>query len=298
MHRLNYKTMKKILLAGATGNLGRHYLKSLKQQGYTVRVLARSSQKAQALSPTPDEIFIADATQPGTLSGCCAGVDVVVSALGKSISLADSSKASFHDIDFSANYNLLQEAKFSAGVKQFIYTSAFGAANHPSLAYFKAHADFAEALKASGLAYTILEPTALYSAFDEVVSMARKGQIGNLGAGDKLTNPIYEGDLAEVAIQSIGKPSQVIPVGGQQVYSRLELVQLACKVAGYKGKIPSVPFGVVKAMLPLVKLYSRNMYDKLAFLVAVSEIDCVAPKRGTHTLEAYFNLTAKEPARV
>lgn len=289
--------MEKILLAGATGNLGRHYLKAFKQQGYHVRVLARSAQKIQSLSPAPDDVFIADAAQAHALSGCCEGMDVVVSALGKSISLTDKCKTGFHDVDFTANYNLLQEAK-RAGVKQFIYTSAFGAADHPNLAYFKAHADFTEALKASGLAYTILEPTALFSAFDVVVSMARKGQIGNLGAGDKLTNPIYEGDLAEVAVQSIGRPSQVIPVGGQKVYSRLELVQLACRAAGHTGKIPSVPFGVVKAMLPLVKLYSRNMHDKLAFLVAVSEIDCIAPKIGTHTLEAYFNLTAREAANV
>ncbi|MBC5991329.1 SDR family oxidoreductase [Pontibacter cellulosilyticus] len=289
--------MKKVLLAGATGNLGRHYLQALKQQGYTVRVLARSAAKAKALSPAPDEIFIADATQPQALAGCCEGIDVVVSALGKSISLTDKSKASFFDVDFTANNNLLQEARRSE-VKQFIYTSAFGAAKHPELAYIKAHHDFAEALKSSGVAYTILEPTALFSAFDEVVSMAQKGQIGSLGAGDKLTNPVFEGDLAQVAVQSIGKPSQVIPVGGQQLYSRLELIKIACEAAGHRGKIPSVPFGVVKAILPVVKLVSRNMYDKVAFLVAVSEIDCVAPRIGEHTLEEYFNLPHRKATQV
>lgn len=289
--------MKRILLAGATGNLGRYYLKELKKQGYTVRVLARSAQKAEALSPAPDEVFIADATQPHTLTGCCERIDVVISALGKSISLTDKSKAGFFDIDFKANSNLLQEAQ-RAGAYQFIYTSAFSATQNPHLAYFKAHADFAEALKASGLRYTILEPTALFSALDEVVSMARKGQVGSLGAGDKLTNPIYEGDLAQVAVQHIGQHSQVIPLGGHKVYTRLELIRIACQAAGHKGKIPSVPFGVVKAMLPLVKLFSRNLFDKLAFLVAVSEVDCVAPKVGTHTLEGYFNLPQPQTAQV
>ncbi|MEJ8800410.1 SDR family oxidoreductase [Pontibacter sp. H249] len=289
--------MEKILLAGATGNLGKHYLQALKQQGYSVRVLARSNDKAQALSPIPDEIFISDATQAHTLVGCCEGVDAVISAMGKSISLKDKSKASFYDVDFVANYNLLKEAKRS-NVKKFIYTSAFGAAAHTNLAYFKAHANFTEALKASGLAYTILEPTALFSAFDEVVSMAGKGMIGILGTGKKPTNPVYEGDLAKVAVQSIYSQSQVVPIGGPKIYSRLELVQLSCKAAGYTGKIPSVPFGVVKAVLPLLKPFNRNLYDKAAFLVAVSEIDCVAPTLGTHTLEAYLNLVPQQATKV
>ncbi|GAB3196518.1 uncharacterized protein YbjT (DUF2867 family) [Pontibacter aydingkolensis] len=128
--------------------------------------------------------------------------------------------------------------------------------------------------------------------------MARKGQIGSLGVGDKLTNPIYKGDLAQVAVQSIGQPSEIIPLGGQKMYSRLELIRIACQAAGHKGKIPLVPFGVVKSMLPLVKLFNRNMFDKIAFLVAVSEVACVAPKVGSHMLKAYFSLPHTKPAKV
>ncbi|PRY15425.1 uncharacterized protein YbjT (DUF2867 family) [Pontibacter ummariensis] len=287
--------MRNILLAGATGHVGQHLLRELKRQGYPVSVLARTAAKANQLLPPPDNILVADATKPETLRGCCQGMDVVVSTLGKSISLTDNSKGSFQEVDYRANYNLLQEAK-AAGVQQFVYVSAFSAEAHPQLAYFKAHADFARELKHSDILYTILEPTALFSAFDEVVAMARKGRIGLLGTGDKLTNPIYEGDLAKIAVGEIGCPSRTIALGGKTIYSRAELIRLACKAANYKGFLPSVPFPVVASVLPLVKLLNRNLYDKVSFMIAVSKVDCVAPQVGAHTLEEYFHITPKEPA--
>ncbi|MFD2515450.1 SDR family oxidoreductase [Pontibacter locisalis] len=285
--------MKKVLLAGATGHFGRHLLLELKQQGFYVKVLVRSARRARDLMPEPDEILRADATKPETLKGCCEGIDVVISALGKSISLKNREKASFHDINWGANYNLLQEA-MAAGVPQFIYTSAFKAEQYPKLAFFKAHADFSDTLRSSGISYTILQPTALFSVFEEVVAMARKRQIGIMGSGSPLTNPIYEGDLAKVAVEQIGAPSREIPLGGQTTYSRHDLVRIACQVAKHKGKVLSVPFAVVDTILPLVKLLNRNLFDKLAFLIAVSKVDCVAPQVGNLTLEEYFEISPLE----
>lgn len=286
--------MKKVFLAGATGHLGQHVLQELKQQSYHVTALVRSEQKLTTLSTAPDHHILADATKQSSLNGCCKGMDVVISALGKSISLWDSSKATFHDIDYGANFNLLQEAK-AAGVKQFIYVSAFAAEKHPKLAYFKAHADFTEALIQSGINYQILQPTALFSAFHEVLAMAKRGRIGVIGAGDKLTNPVFEGDVAKVAVENIGKLSALVPLGGRHIYSRLELTQLLCRAAGYAGKIPAVPEWLLKVALPPLKVINPNLYDKLAFLVQVSTQDCIAPQIGTTSLESYLPLS-DEPA--
>ncbi|AKD04856.1 SDR family oxidoreductase [Pontibacter korlensis] len=284
--------MKQVLLAGATGHLGRHLLRALKQQGFIVTVLARSEQKASALSPAPDRLLFADATHPDSLSGCCQGIDVVASAVGKSISLKDWSKTTFHEVDYQANYNLLQEAK-AAGIQQFIYISAFSAEQHPELAYFKAHADFSEALKQSGISYTIVQPTALFSVFDEMTAMARKGMLGVIDSGAALTNPVFEGDVANVAVESIGGPSEVIPIGGKRIYSRLELAKLVGRAAGYEGRIIHAPKTAIKLLLPLVKLFSPSLCHTLAFLTKVSVENCVAPQLGEFTLEDYLKLPEK-----
>ncbi|MHC2990529.1 NAD-dependent dehydratase [Pontibacter sp. HJ8] len=281
--------MKKVLLAGATGHLGKYIFRELKQQRHEVRALARNLKRAQALFPDPEELVLADATEPESLQGCCTGVDVVISALGKSISLRNQGTGSFQEIDYQANLHLLEEAQ-KAGVKQFIYISAFGAEQHPELAYFSAHASFAKALRHSGLAFTILQPTALFSAFEEIMSLARKGRIALLGAGDSKTNPIYDGDVARIAVSLIDQPSQTLTLGGERVYTRLELLKIACKAAGYKGKIPELGFQFVDGILPFVRLVSRSLYDKLAFMTAVSRVDCIAPAMGELTLEDYFEL--------
>ncbi|MFT2010838.1 SDR family oxidoreductase [Pontibacter sp. 13R65] len=285
--------MKTILLAGATGNLGMHLFQELKQQGYFVKVLARDYSKAEALTPAPDEILVADATDRESLKGACEGVDVVISAIGKSLRLQDRCKASFREIDFLANLNLLGEAEKS-GVSQFLYISAFSASHYPHLAYFKAHADFAEALKQSPISHTILEPTALFAAFREVVAMASKGIIGHLGRGDKRVNPVYEGEVARAAVAAIGLPSQVIPIGGRRIYTRSKLIRLSCKTAGHKGLVPIIPYFALKAALPVVKLLKRNLYDKLAFLIAVTKEDFLAPPLGVLTLEEYFELETQK----
>ncbi len=282
--------MKKVLLAGTTGNLGKHIFRELKQQGYAVRVLARNLKKAQSLFPDPEEVVLADATRPESLEGCCDGVDVIISAMGKSLSLRHQGGGSFSDINFKGNNNLLQEAE-RAGVQQFIYVSAFGAGQFPHLAYFKAHADMEKALRHGKLSYAILKPVALFSILDEMASLARKGQIGQLGKGDKRINPIYDGDVAHIAVSCIGKPNQSLDLGGPVTYTRQELAQLACDAAGYTGRVAEIPFEFVDTLLPFLRLVSRNLYDKLAFMAAVSKVDCIAPAVGRQSLEEYFELS-------
>ena len=42
--------------------------------------------------------------------------------------------------------------------------------------------------------------------------LAKKGRLVTMGKGDKLTNPIYEGDLAKVCVEAIHQTNAVIEV--------------------------------------------------------------------------------------
>lgn len=281
--------MKKMLLAGATGQLGNHIFRELKVQGYDVRVLARHVRKAQSLFPNPEELVLADATDPAVLAGCCTDVDVVISAIGKNVSLRHQGQGSFQRVNYGANLNLLQEAE-RAGVKQFIYISAYGADRYPQLAYFKAHADFERRLRQSRLAHAILQPVMLFSAVDEMVSMAQKGRIGQMGKGDKRINPIHDGEVAKAVLQCIGRPNQTMALGGPKVYTRKELAELVCELASYAGRVQEIPLDYMTTLLPLVRLLSSNLHDKLAYLEVLSKEDFVAPPVGKLSLETYFEL--------
>ena len=75
-----------ILVAGATGGVGKRVVRQLVEQNYQVRALVRDAKKAQQMLGNDVELFEADITIPETLTPaltdgisavvCCTGVRV------------------------------------------------------------------------------------------------------------------------------------------------------------------------------------------------------------------------------
>src|SRR5690625_1466775 len=70
-----------VLVAGATGYIGRHIVEALHDAGYRVRALVRNEAKLEPVAHACDEVVLGEATDRDRLKGICEGVDVVVSAL-------------------------------------------------------------------------------------------------------------------------------------------------------------------------------------------------------------------------
>jgi uncharacterized protein YbjT (DUF2867 family) len=281
--------MQKVILFGATGNLGKEIARELISHGYDLTVVARNESRAESLSDITRQYIIADVCDPGSLGHILDNQDIVISALGKSVSPNDRSKPTFEDVDYWGNVNILNEAKKS-GVKKFIYVSAFHSEKFLHLTYFKVHHEFSELLKLSGIDYSIIKPPAIFSAFIDMIEMARKGQLVNIGEGDKKTNPIYEGDLAKIVADSISSSNSTIEAGGQTIYTRKQINEIVQNAADGKRKVRSVPMGLFKVMLPILKLVNKNMYDKFAFFIEVMQHDTIAPRVGKMTFEDYIKL--------
>src|SRR3989344_9168781 len=130
------ETKGKVLLFGASGNLGKEIAGELMNQHYDLTVVVRNQQKAKDLSAITSKYVIANIADANSLVDICKGFDIVVSALGKSVSPNDKSKPSFRDIDLNANTAILNEA-IRSGIKKFVYVSAFESEKHLELEYFK-----------------------------------------------------------------------------------------------------------------------------------------------------------------
>ncbi|HEX8315997.1 MAG TPA: SDR family oxidoreductase [Flavisolibacter sp.] len=286
--------MNRVILFGSTGNLGKKIAEELNQKGYCITAVARNEKKATELRPVVQHIIITDVTKPSSLKGICDGIDIVVSALGKSVSPNERSSPTFRDIDLNANSTILDEA-VKSNVKKFVYISALHAENFPELEYFAVHHQFSERLKQSGIDYSIIKPPALFSAFIDLIFMAKKGRLVTMGKGDKLTNPIYEGDLAEVAVDSIRQANAIIEAGGKEVLSRKQINEVIQNIVAPGKKVRTVSIGIVKAFLPLTRLVSKNMFDKLSFFAEVMQHDTVAPKVGKMKLEEYVRMRINAP---
>ena len=289
--------MKKVILFGATGNLGKEIAKELVNQGYELTIVVRNNIKAKSLSNITSKSVIADVCNKEMLKNIINKHDVVISALGKSVSPNDKSTPTFRDVDYLANANILNEA-IKADVKKFIYISAFHSENYLHLEYFKVHNDFAELLKKSVLDYSIIKPPAIFSAFIDMIKMAKKGQLVNIGVGDKKTNPIYEGDLAKIVVESINQKNATIEAGGKAIYTRKQLNEIVQNETDKNKTIRTVPLIFFKFILPVIKIFNKNTYHKFAFFIEVMQNDTIAPQIGELTFEKYVKIKVDELRKV
>ncbi len=74
--------MKKVLVIGATGYLGRFVVREFKKQGYWVRVLARDTQKLIGIEQYRDDVRIGEITDHISLQGICSIIDIVFTSIG------------------------------------------------------------------------------------------------------------------------------------------------------------------------------------------------------------------------
>ena len=108
---------KRVLVAGATGYLGKFAVKAFKEHGYQVRVLTRDEKRlyepgpftAPAISEDDvDDVFVGEISKPETLGGLMDGVDLVFSSVGIS---RQRDGLTFEQVDYQCNKNLRSEER-------------------------------------------------------------------------------------------------------------------------------------------------------------------------------------------
>lgn len=296
------KAGKLVLVAGATGYLGKHVVQAFKQRGYRVRALTRS--RAKLFEPGPftapglseddvDEVFEGELTDPSSLAGLVDGVDLVFSSVGIS---RQRDGLTFEQVDYQCNQTLI-DLCVANDVERFVYVSMQGADDLMQLAITRAHEKVVAALKTSGLSYRIVRPCGYYSDMGAVFTMARKGRVYLVGDGGNRMNPIHGADLAEVCVDTAEGEDIEVEAGGPEVMTQREAAELAFDVAGTPVKITVIPFWLARAGVAVLRLLSSQMGDLMDFIVTAGEVDGVGPKRGTTTLRSYFeSLRAAETA--
>lgn len=286
--------MQHVLVAGATGYLGRYVTRRFKEEGYRVRVLARNPEKLKHEGPYmepsvfeyADEVFAGEITRPETLAGVCDGIDIVFSSVGIT---RQRDKMTYDDVDYRGNLNLLNEARRSSSVSRFLFVSVFQASKLEHLDIVKARERFARELAGSGLAYTIIRPTGFFSDMTELLRMAKSGAIWLIGTGEHRLNPIHGADLADVCVRAASGDTREIAVGGPDAYTHRELASLAFRTIGQPTRIIRLPVRAMKLALTLIRPFNKRLHGILSFFAASMTLDFVAPASGTHRLESYFN---------
>ncbi len=282
-----------VLIAGATGYLGKFVVKAFKEQGYYVRVLTRNEGRLHETGPFTapaltkndyDDVFMGEITKPETLAGSMDGIDLVFSCVGIS---RQRDGLTFEQVDYQCNKNLIDLAD-AAGVKRFTYVSMQGAENIMQLAITQAHEKVVSALEKSGLEYRIVRPCGYFSDMGVLYDMAKRGRVYLVGEGTNRMSPIHGRDLARVCVETSEGDELEVEAGGPGIMTQREAVELAFDVAGNPSKITVIPMWLARGLVKFIALLSTQFGDLAEFIVTAGEIDGVGPPRGTITLRSYF----------
>ncbi len=193
-----------VLVAGATGQTGRIVVQRLVEEGFAVRALVRDAERAEALlGSTGVEYATGDIKDPASLTAAFTGIDAVVSAVGaKSGKGPDRPEA----VDYEGVRNMVDAAR-QAGVGHFVLVSSRSVTqeDHPLNRMFgdvlKWKLKGENALRASGVPYTVIRPGGLLNA-----PGGQKTII--LQQGDTVTTQtaIARADVAELCVQALKHP--------------------------------------------------------------------------------------------
>jgi uncharacterized protein YbjT (DUF2867 family) len=280
--------MRKILVAGASGMLGRLVVAELKRRGYWVRALTRTGAPPHVAETHVDEIVIGDLRSAESLHSACTDIDLVISCAGASMNMRNiSDRSTFLDVDYHGNIRLLHAAQ-KAGVKKFIYVSTADGEKLQRYEYFRAHYLFETDLAASGLEYAVIQPTGFFYIMGEFLTMAKNGKGFLIGDGTSRTNPVHEQDVAEACVDAIDGSEHRVIVGGPEVFTRREIVELAFSVAGRTPSIITVPRGLFLSLVWPMKFINPRIHALLELGAVVSTTDAVVNAHGKRRLREYF----------
>lgn len=284
---------RRVLVAGATGYLGRFVTLEFKRRGYCVRALTRSRERLEQTGPfgapaiargAVDEVFVGEVTKPETLSGLLDGIDCVFSSVGIS---RQRDMLSFEQVDYQANRNLLDLCPGS-DVRKFVYVSMLGADQIAHLAITRAHERFVEELAASGLEHAIVRPSGYFSDMGAVLDMAKRGRVYLVGEGNNRFSPIHGADLARVCVDAMEGQATEVEAGGPETLTQREVAEIAFDVVGKPVRVWVIPLWLAGGLVKGIRLLNKQFGDLAEFIVTAGEVDGVGPARGTTTLRSYF----------
>jgi NADH dehydrogenase len=249
----------RILVAGATGQLGRVVVRKLVAAGFTVRALARNQDKLAALAGPGVELAPVDMRNVPALNGACRGVAQIVATANNNMGQGPTSPTR---IDLPAYQNLCAAAR-NAAVRRLIYVSYRGVDQDAPVDIFRVKWYIEDAIRRSGVPYVMVRPTAFMDIWiDEVIGadIRKKGVATIFGDGTGVANYIAIDDVADFIVKIAGREEivkEAIDIGGPSNLSFNEAVTLVERRLGSSGKRRKVPVAMLKLLPKIVRPFNE-----------------------------------------
>src|SRR5262245_41841008 len=220
----------RVLVIGATGNVGRQVVAQLASTGAQVRAMTRKPDAADL--PPQIEVMRGDLTFPDTLDGCLQGIDTVF------LVWTAPASAVIPALDRIARH-----------ARRIVLLSAPLKTPHPLFQQPNPHRVMVEQIEklieTSGLEWTFLRPAMFAAnALGWWAPQIRVGDVVRWPYADLPTAPIHERDIAAVAVRALcenGHTGTEYVLTGPQSLTHAEQVSTIGRAIGRSLRIEEVP---------------------------------------------------------
>jgi uncharacterized protein YbjT (DUF2867 family) len=242
-----------ILIAGGTGTLGTQVVRLLTARGLEVRILTRDPVRAEHLQGDLVEIMAGDVRNLRAVERAADGAQTVISAIQ---GFAGVAAVGPQAVDRQGNSNLIHAAR--AGADHFILVSIQGVAPDHPMEHFRMKYLAEQEVKASGLAWTIIRPTAYMETWGALIGepLLKTGKTRIFGRGNNPINFVSVHDVArfvELAVVDPAMRGELVEVGGPENLSMRQVAQTFETVSGKVGKKSHVPLPMMRLMSVLMR---------------------------------------------
>jgi NADH dehydrogenase len=245
-----------VTVFGASGFLGRHAVRALAKGGfgYRIRACSRHPNAATYLQPMGHvgqiQLLRTDVLNAHEVARAVANSAAVVNLVGI---LYPSGGQSFHAVHVDAP-TLIARAAREAGVPTLIHISTPGISRDSESAYARTKAEGEIALRREFPEATILRPSLVFGPedkfFNKFANLARfMPALPLIGGGHTRFQPVSVSDVAAAiaaCVDDAHTRGKTFELGGPNVYSFKEMLQLILRETGRRRLLLPLPFGLAR----------------------------------------------------
>jgi uncharacterized protein YbjT (DUF2867 family) len=258
---------KFITIFGGSGFLGRHIVRALAKDGWRIRVAVRRPNTAHFLRPMGRvgqiQLLKTNIADDGSVDAAMRGADAAVNLVGI---LAPSGSQRFRTLHAEGAERIARAATAHRAVRLLHFSALGASADSPSL-YARSKAEGEERVRAAFPAATIFRPSIMFGPEDDFFNrfawLARLSPILPLiGGGHTRFQPVYVGDVAQAALNALNDPTsegRIFELGGPEVLTFKEIMQMVLKQTHRKRLLMPVPFAVARVQAAVLGLLPKPL---------------------------------------
>src|SRR6195256_4673134 len=249
-----------VTVFGGSGFLGRNVVRALAKRDYRIRVAVRRPELAGHLQPLSKVGQIhavqANLRYPASVEAAMRDAQVAINLVGI---LAESGAQTF-DAGQAAGAGAVAKAAAAIGARM-VHVSAIGADENSLSRYGRAKAAGEKAVQSAVPSATILRPSIVFGPEDQFTNrfaaLARMSpMLPLIGGGLTKMQPVYVGDVATAVAEAAdgkAKAGATYELGGPEVLTMREIMEVILATIGRQRMLVSLPFGLAKLQALLLQ---------------------------------------------